>query len=187
MTAMEMIMRPVQRARGGMAFWPLVGPDGDDVRLMLGPLGTYPAVIPFEPSVFGGNGGEPRKSMRFSIVNQEILDSIEELENKAKALLQGVGERYTWTSAMTPATEVYPASVKAKLWVTGERAVVVRDQHGNAIALPKQPWPRPRANAVLEARGIYRLANGNAGLILQVTALQLGEGVRPEVEDPFQN
>ena len=69
MTAMEMIMRPVQRAWGGMAFWPLVRPDDDDVRLMLGPLGTYPAVIQFEPSVFGGNGGEPRKSMRFSIVN----------------------------------------------------------------------------------------------------------------------
>ena len=84
MTAMEMILRPAQRARGGMAFWPLVMPDGDDVRLMLGPLGTFPAVIPFEPSVFGGNGGEPRKSVRFSILNQEILDNIDELETKRR-------------------------------------------------------------------------------------------------------
>ena len=125
--------------------------------------------------------------MRFSILSQEILDNIEELEHKAKALLNGENERYTWNSAITQATELYPATVKAKLWVSGERAVTVRDQNGVAIAMPKQPRPRPRANAVLEARGIYRLANGNAGLILQATGLQLAEGVRAEVADPFQN
>ena len=183
---MEMALRPAQRARGGMTFYPLAALDGDDVRLMLGPVGTFPAHIPFEPSVIGGNGGEPRKSVRFAISNQEILDSLEELENKAQALLKGLGERYVWTSSMTPATEIYPASVKAKLWVSGERAVTVRDQHGNPIAMPKQPWPKPKTNAVLEARGVYRLANGNAGLILQATALQLAEGGRMEVEDPFQ-
>lgn len=181
-----MILRPAQRARGGMTFWPLVMHDGDDVRLMLGPLGTYPAVIPFEPSVFGGNGGEPRKSIRFSIQDQEILNNLKDLEDKAKALLDGTQERYTWNTAITEATELYPATIKAKLWVTGERAVTVRDQRGVAIAMPKQPWPRPRANAVLEARGIYRLANGNAGLIIQTTALQLSDGVRPDVADPFE-
>ena len=184
---MELALRPAQRARGGMTFYPLAALDGDDVRLMLGPVGTFPAYIPFEPSVFGGSGGEPRKSVRFAISNQEILDSLEELENKAKALLNGQGERYTWTSSVTPATEIYPATVKAKLWVSGERAVTVRDEHGNAVAMPKQPWPRPRANAVIEARGIYRLANGTAGLIMQVTAMQIAEGSRMEVEDPFVN
>ena len=73
----ELALRPAQRARGGMTFYPLTALDGDDVRLMLGPVGTFPAYIPFEPSVFGGNGGEPRKSVRFAVSNQEILDSLE--------------------------------------------------------------------------------------------------------------
>jgi hypothetical protein len=53
--------------------------------------------------------------------------------------------------------------------------VTVRNEHGEAITLPGQPWPRPRANALLEARGIYRTANGGAGLVLQVVAMQLME------------
>ena len=49
-----------------MMFFPLATSAGDDVRLMLGPVGTYPAHIRFEPSVFGGNGGEPRQAIRFA-------------------------------------------------------------------------------------------------------------------------
>ena len=170
-----------------MSFYPLAAMDGDDVRLMLGPVGAFPAYIPFEPSVFGGSGGEPRKSVRFAISNQEILNSLEELENKAQALLKGSGERYSWTSSITPATEIYPATVKAQLWVTGDRAVTVRDQLGNAIPMPSRPWPRPRANALLEARGVYRMANGNAGLILQVTAMPLAGSAQTGVADRFQS
>ena len=154
---------------------------------MLGPVGTFPSYIPFEPSVFGGNGGEPRKSVRFAISDQEILYSLHELENKAQALLRGSGERISWVSSITPATEIYPATVKAKLWVTGDRAVSVRTEHGEAIPMPSQPWPRPRANALREARGVYRMANGNAGLILQVTAMQLADSAQTGVADPFQN
>ena len=186
-SAMELALRPAQRARGGMTFYPLAALDGDDVRLMRGPVGTFPAYIPFEPSVVGGNGGEPRKSVRFAISNQEFLNSLEELENKAQALLTGQGERYAWISCITPATELYPATVKAELWVSGERAVTVRDEQGNAVAMPKQPWPRPRANGLLEARGVYRLANGNAGLIMQVTAMQITDGGESGWTTPFQN
>ena len=56
----------------------------------------------------------------------------------------------TWNSAVTPATELYPATIKAKLWVSGERAVTVRDHHGIAIALPKQPWPGRRLSQTRE-------------------------------------
>ena len=61
-TKMELALCTAQEAKnGGMAFYPLTTPDGDDVRLMLGAVGTFPSYIPFEPSVYGGHGGEPRK------------------------------------------------------------------------------------------------------------------------------
>jgi len=51
--------------------------------------------------------------------------------------------------------------------------------------MPTQPWPRPRANALIEARGVYKMANGNAGLILQVAALHLANQVFGAAPDPF--
>ena len=58
---MELVLRPAQRARGGMSFYPLATPSGDDVRPMLQPVGTYPTYIPFEPSVFGGRAGQEQR------------------------------------------------------------------------------------------------------------------------------
>ena len=52
--------------------------------------------------------------------------------------------------------------------------------------MPGQPWPRPKGNAALDARGIYHMATGTAGLILQVVALQLGEqGYASSSSEPF--
>ena len=167
-------------------FFPLATPAGHDVSLM-GLVGTYPTCIPFEPSVFGGSGGEPRKAVRFAICEDELLDRILDMERKARALLEDTGVKLTWVSSIAEATELYPASVKAKVWVTGERAALIRDENGDAILMPSQPWPRPRANALLEARGIYRMANSTAGLILQVAALQLSEQAFGGAQDPFAN
>ena len=91
-----------------MNFYPLVTPTGHDVCLMLGPVGTYPTFIPFEPSVFGGSGGEPRKAVRFAIYENELLDSLLDMERKARALLEGTGEKFTWVSSITESTEIYP-------------------------------------------------------------------------------
>ena len=186
-TKMEPALRPAQRARGCMSFYPLATPSGDDVRLMLGPVGTYSTYIPFEPSVFGGSGGEPRKAVRFAVYEDELLNSILDMERKARALLEGTGPKFTWVSSITEATELYPASVKAKIRVTGGRAALIRDKNGEPIRTPGQPWPRPRANALLEARGVYRMANGTAGLILQVAALQLSEQAFGVAQDLFAN
>ena len=94
-TMIELVLRPVQRAKGGMNLYPLVTPTGHDVNLMLGPVGPYPTFIPFEPSVFGGNGGEPRKAVRFAICENVLLDSLLDMEKKARALLEGTGEKFT--------------------------------------------------------------------------------------------
>ena len=72
----------------------------------------------------------------------------------------------------------------------GERACTVRDDQGNPIPMPGQPWQRPSANAVIEARGIYRQSIGALGLMLQVSALRLSsnsatEGEQQQQHDPF--
>ena len=97
--------------------------------------------MPFEPSVFGGNGGEPRKAVRFSIRDELILvlDATRILEKKARDLLSAVAQKFTWQSAVAEAGSAYPASIKAKVWVNGERACAVRDDDGSAIPMPGQP------------------------------------------------
>ena len=169
-----------------MQFCPLATTTGQDACLLLGPVGAFPATIPFEPSVFGGNGGEPRKAIRFATTEQETLLCVRDVEHQAQALLGNTGTRFTWNSAITEATEFHPASIKAKIWTTGERAATVRNERGEAITLPGQPWPRPGANAAVEVRGVYRQTNGGAGPILQVVALQLaGSNEQHQEEDPY--
>jgi hypothetical protein len=112
---MEMVLCAVQRPKtGGMAFYPLTTPDGDDVRLIFGPVGTFPSYIPFEPSVYGGHGGEPRKAIRFAITEDALLNSVLDVENRAKALLDGIGVKYTWNSAITEGSGTYPPTLNVK-------------------------------------------------------------------------
>jgi hypothetical protein len=111
---------------------------------------------------------------------------MQNLEEKAQYLLAQVAPKIIWNSAITEATELYPASNKAKIWVTGERAAHIRDESGRLTPMPGQPWPRPSANAAIDVRGIYHMANGTARLTLQVTAVQLGEDTyTPYSGDPF--
>ena len=112
----ELTLRPGHRARGGMTFHPLATPDGGDPHILLGPLGTFPATIPFEPSVYGGSGGEPRKAIRFVVRGERIIRDMKSLEEKAQCLLAKVAPTIIWSSAITEAMELYPASIKAKIW-----------------------------------------------------------------------
>ena len=179
--------KPCQKARGGMSFYPLTA-GGGDVQLLLRPVGSYPATVPFEPNVFGGKGGEPRKAIRFSPLGDGVIGVVQELEGKAKELLRGATKNsIIWNSAINEGTEMYPASLKANIWVSGERAASIRNQNGEPISMPGQPWPRPSANAALDVKGVYHMANGQAGLVIQVTALQLGaRGASHGVHDPLE-
>ena len=94
-----------------MTFYALATPDGGDARLLLGPLGTLPATI---PSVFGGNGGEPRKAIRFAVRDERTLNAMQPLEQTARDLLARVVPKIVWNSAIAEATELYPASIKAQ-------------------------------------------------------------------------
>ena len=95
--------KPCQKARGGMTFYPLATLDGGELRLLLGPIGSFPATIPFEPNVFGGSGGEPRKAIRFAIPDENGLGDLRNLEQKAQDLPRGAAPKtnWNWNSAIT--------------------------------------------------------------------------------------
>ena len=141
-----------------------------------------------EPNVFGGTGGEPRKAIRFSLPDEGIIGDLQDLEDKAKELLRGASKaNINWNSAITEGSGLYPPSLKAQIWVSGARAASIRNQTGEQIPTPGPPWPRPTANAALGVTGVYLMANGQAGLVIQVTALHLGaRGPAHGVHDPFE-
>jgi len=178
--------KPCQKVRGGMAFYPITTGD-QDVQFLLGPTGSFPATIPFEPNVFGGSGGEPRKAIKFYLSDRKTVELVYEIERKAKELLRYATKGdFKWNSAITEEREAYPASRKAKIWVSGERAANIRNQNGEQITMPGQPWQRPTDNAALTAKGVYHMANGQAGLVIQVIALHLGpRGATHDAYDPF--
>ena len=125
--------------------------------------------MPLEPSVYNGDGSEARKTARFD-VDDDIGEAMARFEERILDLLGS----QAWNYAHKQANDQYPGCIRAKIWTTGERACAVHDDHGNKIKLPEQPWPRPRANAVLRVKGVYQQSRA-AGLQLEVTHLQLKE------------
>ena len=94
--AADLRLQPGQRTKGIMTFYSLATPDGQPLSFLLGPVGSYPATVPFEPSVFGGNGGEPRKAMRFSVGDGYLLEAMRNLEDQACDLVRELEPRVQW-------------------------------------------------------------------------------------------
>jgi hypothetical protein len=150
----------------------------------LGEPGTFPAQAPLKPSVFGGDGKEQRKAMRFSL-DQDVLDVTKGFDQKVQT--QMPWKNNGWNSCVADATEQYNGALKAKIWVTGPKACVVRDEYGKVIAMPGQPWPRPRADARIIVKGVYRQSTTSSSLILNVTHLHLsGNHQENDEPDPFR-
>ena len=71
----EFSLQPAQQTRTGMTFMPLTTPEGGPIGFLLGGPHSFPARVPFEPSVFGGGvGHEQRKSIRFEL-DDDVLES----------------------------------------------------------------------------------------------------------------
>ena len=104
LSKIELTLRPGQKARN-TTYYPGATPDGGDVRFLLGPLGSFPASIPFEPPALGGNGGEPRKAIRFAIRDERIVNDIQSLGQKAQHLL-GNPHKLVWNTAIVEASEL---------------------------------------------------------------------------------
>ena len=166
----EFSIQPAQKTRTGMTFMPLTTPDGGPVSFLLGESQTFPAQVPFEPSVFGGGvGHEQRKSIRFEL-DDDVLEGVRDFEHEIQKLLPSSSG---WNSCVADPTAKFSGSLKAKIFVTGEKACIVRDEDGKVIAMPGQPWARPRANARILVKGVYRQSSTSCGLILHVTHLHL--------------
>ena len=105
------------------------------------------------------------------------------LGDKAHALTRELDPKVKWNPVITEPARGHPGSSKAKIWVNGERACLIRDDRGRLISMPGQPWQRPSATAVLDRRGAHRQSNCVAGLILQVTALQLSDSKNSVTSD----
>jgi hypothetical protein len=171
-----------ERTKTGMSFH-RVFYRGEPLSLILGAVGDFPATMPFEPSVYNGDGSEARKTARLDVADS----TVEAMARFEERVLELLGTN-TWNYAHKKATEQYPGCIKAKIWTTGERACVVHDENGEKIKLPEQPWPKPRANAVLRVKDVYQQSRA-AGLQLEVTHLQLKEEdskMETDHTDPFE-
>jgi hypothetical protein len=115
--------------------------------------------------VYRGTGNEPRKGIVFSVPDGVLLAfaAIEEWARKQHP--DGV-----WHSAIKSG-DSYPATVKAKINVTGPNACRILDAKQRPIAWP-QNWSRLAAIPIIEFRGVYSQKTGS-GLILEVTHLMI--------------
>ena len=177
------IVQPVQKTRTGMAFRPITDEVGKPFTFLLGEAQTFPGRIPFEPSVFGGGTGkEMRKSIRIELPDAD-LEAIAAFEDRIREV---IATKDKWSSCVTEAKDRYSGSFRAKVFVAGEKACAVRNEVGELIQMPGQPWPRPNGNARVEVKGVYH-QSGGAGLVLHVTHLHLAQGQKTHDDsgDPF--
>ena len=142
------------------------------------------ATIPFAPSVFQGTGEEERQGIVLSI-SPEVYDRLTNFSNSFKAQL---AETYPdiaqkWTSSLKAATDKYPAQLKAKIYVKGERTCKYYNMDG-LTCKPPENWRRLEATAVVRVGGIYVQSRG-AGMILDVTHLQYDPNAADLAANPF--
>ena len=90
------------------------------------------------------------------------------------------------SSCIAEAKDRHHGALKAKILVSGEKACTVRNEAGELIPMPTQPWTKPNCNARVEVKGIYH-QSGAAGLVLHVTHLHLAQSQKThdDNEDPF--
>ena len=140
--------------------------------------------MPFEPSVFGGGAGlEQRKSIRIEL-EEDKLQAIKDFEVRLQKMLPW--KDCKWNSCIADPKDRYSGSLKAKIFVSGEKACIVRNEANELIPMPGQPWSRPACNAQVVVKGVYRQSSSSSGLILQVTHLHLSNTRQDQNEpDPF--
>ena len=146
---------------------------GQMPRIQLAPKSDMTAIwIPFAPSVFGGNGSEPRKNIVFSIPDA-VRRGFEEIEEWARESLRPTmpSIEASWHSSIRPSTN-YPASLRCKITLSGPGACAIFDDEGKPTEAPDD-WAGRCAIPIIELRGIY-LQKASAGLILEVAGLMLG-------------
>ena len=165
---------PPKAKNGQMAISSITGKNGWPVVQLVPRDRAGSVYTPFEPSVFRGTGGEPRKGILFT-VPQDVLDDLRAIENWAKASDLGA----TWHSAIKEPGG-FAGSIKAKINCSGPNACSIVDMDGKPIKWPES-WARLPVIPIIEVRGVYIQTTGS-GLILDVTHLMFGE-TEPEPKE----
>ncbi len=132
--------------------------------------------LPFAPSVFKGNGDEPRKGIVFSVLPQ-VVEAMAELEDACRQMLEESCPRVQalWCSCIKPGDK-YASTLKAKINVAGPKPANFYNVACEAVPPPVE-WQRLPVNAVIEVRGCY-IQRQSIGVMLEVTDLQYGELAR---------
>ena len=155
----------------GMKFAPTKLSTREPVSFYLGPPGTYPAALPWEPSTFQGDGSEERKTIVFNLPD-DLWENVQELEQR---LIAAVGGCDAWCSACKE-SKTGVRFIRAKINTGGARKAAVFNEKGEPRELP-DPWRRVDANAIIICRGVYQQGRSK-GPLLEVVSLQLQQ--RPD-------
>jgi hypothetical protein len=161
-------LRPFKAKAGQMLVAGILGKHGHWPAVQLLPADCMGAVtVPFPPSVYRGTGNEPRKGIMF-MVPESVLLAIAAIEEWARKQIPDE----VWHSAIKQ-SENYPATLKAKINVTGPNACRILDTKQRPIAWPDN-WSRLAVMPIIEFRGVYSQKTGS-GLILEVSHLMIQE------------
>ena len=114
--------------------------------------------IPFEPSVYGGDGTETRKSICFSGATEEVVKRLTAMEESISATNSCVKDDL----------------IRCKINMERVRTY---DSNRKAIDAPKQ-WRGFNANVQVHVRGKWATRQG-CGLSLEVTDIQFTETHEP--------
>ena len=125
---------------------------------------------PFPPSVFQGTGEEPRQTLTLNIP-EGVFSAFATLEDTVRGLLRASHPDVDalWRSALRPAGN-YPAQLRVKVNLSGDRQVQVFDQADQRVNLPTE-W-RGLVVVPIVSLSAYAQAK-NAGLIVDLVALKV--------------
>lgn len=156
---------------------------GKEALIQLAPAQEIHTISsPFEPASFKGED-VPRKGISFNIP-EHIRMQIELIEERVKTLLCTTWPATQWHSALK-LSDRFPTSLRCKIRVKGPRACRRYDSQGTARPLPEAgQWEGARCIPII-AVGAY-VGDGQAGLLLEVQALMIGERMfEPPAEFSF--
>ena len=130
-----------------------------------------------------GSGDEERMSLVFS-VPEDVASTLNNWSESFQLQLEGVSPDLAkkWHSSIKPATDKYPAQLRTKLNVKGDKACKCYDMEGEYTSLPQQ-WRGLEVSAIIRFGGVY-VQKANAGMLFEVTALQFDPSVSRE-QNPF--
>ena len=159
-------------SKGGAAGMKIaaVSHEGKPFYFNLGPSGTFPATVPFEPSSFGGCTTDIRRSMVLNVPD-DVHERMKDIEAHLLHLCKQRGVNETLWTPVTKETTGGTKFLRAKVNIGGPSSAQIYDDKCQPMELPS-PWGKQRANARLWLRGVYTLPRG-CGPLLEVTHLQL--------------